>query len=166
MMKRPGIRFGIISGVISGFILVTALLNNWQAHPILKFSGQFTLILLFAFVFTAIYQKKFKLQNGLLSFKDGLKEGLVVSLISSILMACGYLYFVKFIDTQFIEKIIIESEKFFKANGKTAEEIKKNSEYMRENYLFTQMTGTIFFKLFVGSLFSLLCSAFLRNKQN
>jgi hypothetical protein len=162
---KPGVKFGVISGIISGFILMMALQNNWQIHPTFKFSGQFTLVLMFVFVFASIYQKKYSLQSGVISFKEGIKEGLMVSLISSLLMAFAYFLFVKFIDTNFIEKTITASEQFFRANGKTEVEILKNSNYIRENYLFTQMTGTIFFTLFVGSLFSLLCSAFLRTSE-
>jgi hypothetical protein len=120
---------------------------------------------MFVFVFASIYQKKYSLQSGVISFKEGIKEGLMVSLISSLLMAFAYFLFVKFIDTNFIEKTITASEQFFRAKGKTEVEILKNSNYIRENYLFTQMTGTIFFTLFVGSLFSLLCSAFLRTSE-
>jgi hypothetical protein len=162
---KPGVKFGVISGIISGFILMMALQNNWQMHPTFKFSGQFTLVLMFVFVFASIYQKKYSLQSGIISFKEGIKEGLMVSLISSLLMAFAYFLFVKFIDTNFIEKTITASEQFFRAKGKTEVEILKNSNYIRENYLFTQMTGTIFFTLFVGSLFSLLCSAFLRTSE-
>lgn len=162
---KPGVKFGIISGILSGFILMMALQNNWQIHPTFKFSGQFTLVLMFVFVFASIYQKKYSLQSGVISFKEGIKEGLMVSLISSLLMAFAYFLFVKFVDTEFIEKTIKASEVFFREKGKTEAEIIKNSNYIRENYLFTQMTGTIFFTLFVGSLFSLLCSAFLRTSE-
>jgi hypothetical protein len=162
---KPGVRFGIISGLLSGFILMLALQNNWQNHPTFKFSGQFTLVLMFVFVFASIYQKKYSLQSGIISFKEGIKEGLMVALISSLLMAFAYFLFVKFIDTAFIEKTIKASEEFFREKGKSEAEILKNSNYIRENYLFTQMTGTIFFTLFVGSLFSLLCSAFLRSGE-
>lgn len=162
---KPGVKFGIISGVLSGFILVLALQNNWQNHSVFKFSGQFTLVLMFGFVFASIYQKKYSLQNGIITFREGIKEGLMVALLSSLLMAFSYFIFVKFLDVHFIEKTIEASEKFFREKGKTEAEILKNSSYIRENYLFTQITGTIFFTLFVGSLFSLLCSAFLRTSD-
>jgi hypothetical protein len=162
---RPGVKFGIVSGLLSGFILMIALQNNWQNHPTFKFSGQFTLVLMFVFVFASIYQKKYSLQAGIISFREGIKEGLMVALLSSLLMAFAYFLFVKFIDVNFIEKTINASEEFFRKQGKTEAEIVKNSNYIRENYLFTQMTGTIFFTLFVGSLFSLLCSAFLRSGE-
>lgn len=162
---RPGVKFGIVSGILSGFILMMALQNNWQNHPTFKFSGQFTLVLMFVFVFVSIYQKKYSLQAGIISFREGIKEGLMVALLSSLLMAFAYFLFVKFIDVNFIEKTISASEVFFRKQGKTEAEIVKNSNYIRENYLFTQMTGTIFFTLFVGSLFSLLCSAFLRSGE-
>jgi hypothetical protein len=162
-MKKPGVSFGLMCGALNGLIFMTALQNNWQAHPILRFSGQVTIVILFVFVFLAQYRQKYTIQQGIFSFKDGIRTGLLVSVITSILMSVCYVLYVNYVDTGFVNRLIAQSEVFFREKGKSEKEILRNSDYMRKNLVFTQVTGTLFFTTFIGGIFSLLGAAFLRN---
>ncbi len=162
-MRKPALGYGLICGAICGLIFMTALQNNWQSHPILRFSGQATIVVLFVFVFIAQYRQKYTLQKGALTFKEGMSTGLLVSLLTAVVMCICYVFYVKYLDPGFVNRLIASSEVFFKEKGKSAEEILKNSEYMRKNLVYTQVTGTLFFTTFIGGIFSLLGAAFLRS---
>jgi hypothetical protein len=112
-MRKPALGYGLICGAICGLIFMTALQNNWQSHPILRFSGQATIVVLFVFIFIAQYRQKYVLQKGALTFKQGMSTGLLVSLLTAVVMSICYVFYVKYLDPGFVNRLIASSESCF-----------------------------------------------------
>src|SRR5436189_5650371 len=87
------IKYGLYSGLaFSIWVMMeftTGLHNNHM--DVAQYSEMCAMFIPWIFIFTGIRNRKNSLQNGRLSFGEGVRAGLLISLVSSCLIA-GFLY--------------------------------------------------------------------------
>ena len=162
---RPGILFGLISGGANALWVLVGFRYGISSKPGLAWVGFAPLIFLFVMVFLAQWRQKYTVRNGVLGFREGFKEGMLTAALTSVLIGFAVWLSLSVMDPGFVERLVAQSEVFFRKQGKSITEIMRNSQALRENYVNSQLAGNIFFTLFSGTMFSMLIAAFLRTVE-
>src|SRR5262245_54601092 len=130
-MKKTVIRFGVISGAILSLIMIATMpfvdRIGWDTSEIL---GYTIIVLSFLLVFFGIRSYLDKTGNGTLTFGQGLKVGILITLISCVFYVATWevLYFNFFPD--FMEKYADHVIQQMQASGASAESIQAKVEEM------------------------------------
>lgn len=160
---RLSLKWGIISSMIS--IIINTIAYNtdlWKQSTLILFVG-----IVISVVLITLCLREFKLLNqGYMSFSEGVGLGLLFTMVSSIIaMAFDFVY-KNFIDLSFKEKIINYTEEQLENRGVNPEQIeefvKRTTEYQNSGLAF--LIG-IFILLFLGLIISLIISAILQKKK-
>lgn len=170
-MKRIILTFGIISGLVTtAYLVATAILTSFNCDfkygMIIGYAG---MLLAFSFVFVAVRNFREKYNNGVVSFGQAFKIGLLITLITSTFYVVTWLIEYHFFVPDFMDKYAEHVISDAKASGKTPAEIDmqiKEMDSMKEMYknplvviLFTYLEI-----LPVGLLISLICALILKRK--
>lgn len=155
-------------GAIAGFaiIIVTVILYFLNIQE-----NNFVAILIYIVLITVIIigTKHFKnnVQNGNITYGRALGSGTLISLFASIIVAFYMFIFLKFVDTDAMEKIYSVIEEKMYTQGLPDDQIEMALEMTKKfTTPFTIALGTVFSYTFWGFLFSLITSAFLKKKTN
>lgn len=104
-MKKTVLRYGAYGSV---FIILLFLLKYWFLNSLSydnqEVLGWLSMVLAMVFVFFGIKYYRDKVNNGLLSFGQGIKVGLLIVLLPSIAFGLFDLVYVAYMDPGFMEK--------------------------------------------------------------
>ena len=152
---RRDLSTGFMTGAFSaGWLVLTSLFLN-DEHPLRLWSGLAqTLILLGGIAYVVwFYRDELK---GKISLKAALKRGMLVSAVVAVCLGAAVGWYTKVHDPFYAEKMIKNSEEYFRKEGKTEQEIQQNSEILRKSFSpGAEVNKTIFGTLFTGFLLSL-----------
>lgn len=106
-MKKTILRFGLISGIfLLGFSLVAyvVFIRNSDDFDTREIIGYASIVLSLAFVFIGIKYFRDKMNNGYLSFGQGMKLGTLITLFPSVLFGIWSLIYANYVDPEFNDK--------------------------------------------------------------
>lgn len=163
-------------GAISGFSLVILIfatmpfMGNEISFELAEVLGYLSMILALApTIFVGIKSLRDKEQSGIITFAGGLKSGLLITLIASLIHTAGWMVYLNTSDSNFMESYYQQSVENLKNSDQSEEEINEqiaNMESFKELYKnpFVQI-GVTFLEVFpVGLLISLIAAAILRKQ--
>ncbi|NMD00287.1 MAG: DUF4199 domain-containing protein [Bacteroidales bacterium] len=117
-------------------------------------------------IFFIVYGTKHlrdQFQNGQISYGKALGSGTLISLFMSILVAFFIFLFFKFIATDELEKIFAQTEERLYNQGMSEDQIEMAMQMTRKMTTpLTMAIGTIFSYTFMGFIFSLITSSFIK----
>jgi ABC-type antimicrobial peptide transport system permease subunit len=170
-MKKTVFRYGLLSMVvmISFFLLTFAIGKNvgYDVQEILGYSG---MILSLIFVFFGIKHYRDKVNEGRLSFGQGMKVGLLIVLIPAVMFGVFDVLYTTVINPNFFEDYCNANLAVMKLNmpaaeyEKAAAEMKANSEMMQKYpaLQFLLMAVTVFL---IGLIMTVISALILRRNK-
>jgi len=163
-MKSPllknSMNFGALNGVaimiVSLFIYIIGIQQNFLV----------SLIIYGLNIFFIVYGTKYlrdHYQNGQITYGKALGSGVLISLFMSILVAFFIFMFFKFMAPEELEKIYAQAEENLYNQGMSEEQIEMAMQMTRKMTTpLTMAIGTILSYTFLGFIFSLITSSFIK----
>ncbi len=166
-MKKIILKNGLIGGLIVAAVMVFSTITfmrypeNFESSMIIGFSGMF---LAFIFVFLGIKQFRDKINEGKLSFWEGLKIGLLIAFITSTIYVVVWLFEYNLFFPDFAEKYaeyIIKNAKpdELAEITKSANDVKDIYKSQLQIFLYTYTEV-----LPIGIVFALISALILKRK--
>lgn len=161
------IKYGIITGVgICLWVLMEYTLgfhNERLDTGIGRYSDYFASIIPIVALFMAIKTKRDKYNKGLLSLKDGLKTGLLISLVSAFITTIFFYIYNNYINPGWIEMALEVEKNNMLAAGASKESIEeKMAQYKGLSSGVAQAASIYFSTVLMGLIYSLIISFILR----
>lgn len=160
---KNNMNFGAIAGF--GLIAITVILYFLNIQESFLASLFFYVVLISTIVVGTKYLKK--IENGRMSYGRALGSGTLISLFASIIVAVYMFVFLKFIDTDAMQKMYDLMEVKMAEQGLPDEQLEMSLEMAKK---FTTPLSisimTVFSYTFWGFVFSLVTAAFLKKKSN
>jgi len=162
--KSVILNYGLYLGIISIFIsLIKYATGNLYVTEF--YSGIAGIILLIVFVILSI--KKFKKDNGgFLTFGQGVKIGIGVSMIATIIVIIYYVLLSTVIEPDFVTNTI-EAQKtmFADSFGMTEGQIEEATKNSEDNFFLSMFGGILIWNLFLGGVTSLIAAATMKKSE-
>ena len=172
-MKRIILTYGLIAGaIVGGMLLITMPLYE---KGILKFEngqwlGYTTMVIALALVFFGVKSYRDREQGGSITFGKGLKVGMLISLVASLVYACSWEISYNTMSNDFMKPYNEKAMEKLKKEGATEVKIQ---ETIREMEKFETVYKNPIFRfgitlmeiLPVGIIISLLSAALLKKGQ-
>ncbi|TYP98828.1 uncharacterized protein DUF4199 [Tenacibaculum adriaticum] len=158
------LNYGLYLGIASIFIALIKYATGMQ-YTQEWYSGLLGLLLMIALIVLGI--KKFKTDNnGFISFGSGIKIGLGITLIATLIIMVYYALFSLVIEPAFMEQTI-ETQKTVWADsyGMTDEQIEQSEETTRKYFYLSLFGGILIMNLFLGGIISLITGAVLKKTE-
>ena len=101
-MKNPIIRNGVYSGIfmLALFVIAYFIGGDFGMQEII---GYLSILISLVFVFLGIKQYRDEMGNGNISFGKALQVGLLITLVPAIVFGLYNLFYIEFIDPNFID---------------------------------------------------------------
>lgn len=170
-MKKNVLKYGLIAGLIVSMFMVGSIAFCYTTE---KFEGSIivgyaSMFIAFSMVFVGVKSYRDKELNGLISFGNAFKIGLLISLVASTIYVIVWMVDYYFFVPDFMEKFTAVSIEKLNSSGLTAQEIADQTEEMntmKELYKspFMVIAFTYLEILPIGILVSLI-SAFILKKK-
>ena len=162
MRISKSILTGLIAGIVfclSWYLMARSM--GFYEVKVYLYRNYISFGLIFIGVATSIYLTK-RNGNGLLSFKDALRSGMLYSLVlATIIAVFNYTYYT-FISPDTIDFFMSETRKAMEADKVKPEDFQKYLDAARANYGSLRLVPPV---LFWGLICSLICGAILQKKD-
>ena len=169
-MKSTALRYGLLA---SAFIIVIGFLNCFvlakNDYKTAEIVGYLTFVLSMVFVFFGVRHYRDKVNNGRLSFGQGLKLGLLIALIPAICFGIFNVLYVEVIDPGWQDEYYNHYVENVKATASPAElpgklnDLEKQKEFFSNPVMtFLVMTATV---LVIGVIVAVISSLALRKSK-
>ncbi len=172
-MKRITIRYGLIGGlIIAGLMVISGILARDSDYnfSIGQLIGYASMIVALSTIFFGI--RSYKEEMGEVSFVQGFKIGLIITLIASVFyVAVWMIYSSTAAGVEMMDAYFAYQEDKLRSSGKSAAEIDEQLESMRsmmERYNHPVVKiGITFLEIFpVGLVISLISALILRTRRS
>jgi hypothetical protein len=168
IIKKNGVKFGVISGLISIFITLYAYLFD------LKLFGSFWLLLFIVLFFliiniTLLIKTKKELNNNF-NFKQVFTTYFICLIIGVSMSVAFNIILFNFVDTELAEKVkevsMESTAKFMKKLGAPTSEIKKAVEGIKvsDNFSIVAQIKGLFVNIAISSVFGLIFALIFKSK--
>jgi len=171
-MKKTVIRFGVISGAISALMMITTIpFAEKMGFETAEILGYTTIVLSFLLVFFGIRSYRDKAGNGTITFGQGLKVGLLITLISCVFYVGTWQILSFNFYPDFMERYSDHVIQQMQASGASAETVQaklQEMNWIKERYrnpLF-RIAVTLLEPLPIGLAATLLSAALLRRRRS
>jgi len=156
--------YGIISGALVCAFVMVEYLMGFHSTKIGegKYMSYFGILIPVTIIAIGILYKK-KDNGGYLELKDGMKTGIIISLMTGIITTVFMLIYNKYINPEFFDIAMAFQTKLWKANGNTPEEIKAMiDQYKANQKLSAQLVSGLIGTPLMGMLPTLVITLILR----
>lgn len=162
--KSTILNYGLYLGIISVFIALIKYASGMQYKQEM-FSGIIGLIAFIAFLILGI--KKFKKDNnGHMSFGTGIKIGLGITFIATLIIVLYYILFALVIEPNFMNNTIDMQKVVWADNfGMSQEQIEAAEETTRKYFYLSLFGGVLIMNLFIGGVTSLIAAAIMKKTE-
>ncbi len=139
---------------------------HWDDAEIGKYTPYLSLLILLVAIYISILFKRDRDQAGILSFKEAFITGLSVSFIVGIMVGSLLMVYVKYVNPEYIEKMIVTISDYYKKQNATQQQLDKGIEGVRAMYSpFGQFTYGIGTTMLIGLLISALAGWIMQRKK-
>jgi len=161
-VKDVSVKWGLILGVISIVIFILGVVTEANTSGWYSWIGLIPTLIVFIMA-----HNQFKNEgDGFMSYGEGLKIGMLVTLISSVISTVFFYVYIKFIDDTFIANIREQSVIDMQERGMSDDQIDQAMS-MTETFTSPELMAVfgILGALFMGFILSLIVSAFTKNSN-
>ena len=164
---KPELKYGLLNsaGICLWVLLEYALGFHTTKMAIGQYTGYFSNIIPITMLFLAIRERRDKFNGGTLTFGQGMKTGILISLITAVIATIFMYFYYTAINPHFVELgIEFEKNKLIQS-GMSEADIAARLESMKAMYgLPFQLGAILVLTPVVGSVYSAIISAILRRK--
>ncbi|MSR76506.1 MAG: DUF4199 domain-containing protein [Candidatus Ryanbacteria bacterium] len=164
---RIELKFGLLAGgLVCLYMLVEFLLGFHTTRlDIGMYSGYGASIIPFIVYFFALRQWRLDRGGGFLTMRQGIRSGLLMSMIVAAMLASFMLMYNQFINPSFLDRNIEVVRVALEQQGKPVGEIRDTLDYLRATNSFPQQTIFILAGVaFEGVLISAILAYFLQKR--
>lgn len=172
-MKKIIFVYGSIGGAIiiaSMMVTMPFVMNGTLSMTNSEWLGYSTMIIALSVIFFGVKSHRDNQLNGTITFGQGFKVGILISLVASFIYVVWWEIYMHFFMTDFAEQYASRTMEAAKASGATDEELAKKLE---ETTAAQEMYGKFYFRVLitfseifpVGLLLSLVSAALLKKKE-
>ena len=161
-IKDVSVKWGLILGVISIALFIIGVVTETSQESWSQWLGLIPTIIIFV-----LAHKQFKEEgDGFMSFGEGTKIGLFVTIISSVISTLFFYIYISFVDNTFVEKIREQSLTDMQERGMSDEQIEQ-AMGMTETFTSPAMLAVfgILAAVFFGFILALIVTAFTKNSN-
>lgn len=161
-IKDVSVKWGLILGVISIALFIIGAMTDTNQESWSQWLGMIPTIIIFV-----LAHKQFKEEgDGFMSFGEGTKIGLFVTIISSVISTLFFYIYISFVDNTFVENIREKSIIDMQENGMSDEQIEQAMS-MTEAFTSPIMLAVfgILGGVFFGFILTLIVTAFTKNSN-
>jgi hypothetical protein len=116
-------------------------------------------------IYAAIQATK-KLQNNKLTYRQALKTGLLVAVLTAVITACFSFVYCQFINPGYAQYMLAEAQKAMVAGGETKQQIIEHSKGVSREFSTGAQVGMALVGQFVvGTVVSLIMGLFIKTKK-
>ncbi len=157
---------GTITGIFGLAWMLLSAIYATEGSPLQLMAGPLSVFVMGVGIVVEMFLLRKRYAGQKISFGTAMKSGLLISLCTALFLTIGSYIYCTQIEPDFAEKMISRSEAFFAKEGKSAEEIAKNSEMLREAFtLKSELNKTFIGTMLMGFLFSLIFSLVFSNRK-
>lgn len=170
-MKKTILRYGLYGSLWSLLLFVIAYLifhrgqDDFDTREIV---GWATIVLSLIFVFLGIKYFRDKINNGYLSFGQGMKLGILITLFPSVIFGIWSLFYVYYLDpdfnTKYFDAQVEKLRKTVPAN-ELAARVKEMESYKELNQNPAFAFGLMFLSVFLIGLIITIVSSFILKRK-
>jgi len=168
-MFKTEIKYGIITGLfICGWQLIEYSLGfHTDKMHIGEYTTYFVIIIPFITLYMGIKEKRDRINGGHISIGHGIRTGLMISLIATIIMAVFLIVYYNLINPDFFEIGIAYQKEKLMVRGRTSEEIALEMGNLKSMFSFVNrfLFGTLGI-VTSGFIISIAVSMFLKKDSN
>lgn len=172
-MKKIILGYGIAAGLILAAMIyiMMALVGNTSDFDKWESVGFISMAFAFSMVFFAIRRYRDKIGGGIITFNQGFRIGLPVTIIASALYVAGWMIYFNYVDHTFIERYTVFFERKLNESGKSPDEIKTELNAFKANMANYNnpwvMSLSTFLEVFpIGLVVTVLCAFLMRRKPS
>lgn len=159
-------------GLFSSFLLFiwmiieyTLLIPNYLQLG--SYFGLVAVLIPVAGIYYGIKENKLKSHFGYITFNEAFKTGMIITAIISIMMMLFVYVYYEYINPEFVNYIVAETQKMMLENKASREEINVAVTIVRYDYsLIVQIIKQVLYILVGGTLTSLIFSALLKKGRS
>ena len=168
-MLKTEIKYGIITGlIICLWHLIEYFLgfHSYKMH-IGEYTTYFVVIIPFITLYLGIKEKRDKIYNGRISLRQGVRTGLMISLIGTVIVAVYLIIYFNSINPNFLDLSIAYQKSKLMSRGRTAEEITTEMDRLKFMFNFVnQLLFGIIGLVTSGFIISFALSMLLKKNHN
>jgi len=173
---KPSFKVGIITGIAVGLFAITCFsIFNWlntrfgwglQPATIRGLSGLLTIVIQGTGIYFSMKGTK-AVQNGRLTYRQALKAGFTVAIITALITAFFGLIYCTVINPGYADYMINEARKAMLDAGKSAKQIADGLVGVRREFsIGGQVMEALIAQTVVGTIISLIMSFFMKSKRS
>lgn len=169
-MNRTILTFGLLAGaIVSALLTLVLLLAKGNPFDWGMVVGYASMLLAFCLIFVAVRSYRDRYQQGRISFGQGFRIGLGITLIASVLYTLTWVVLYKTVVPDYPQAYIRYTLEKMKSEGKSPAEISTAAQQLAATFAdydtWYVLLGYTFLEIFpVGLLISLLSAFFLKRK--
>ncbi|MFK7748265.1 MAG: DUF4199 domain-containing protein [Kordia sp.] len=153
-------------GIALGFVLITSFVLQYKLNVHTDPKNVYSLAMfpvMAVFMIVAIIKVSRKEEP--FSIREGLKTGIGVILLGSLMLWIYMIVHASYIETDFVDKLAVVAKNDLKENSDfTDEKIQESIKFLKSNYKFSIFIENVFKSLLSGFFFSLLASLAIKSK--
>ena len=165
---KTEIRYGVFFAlIVVVYVMIEHLLGfNTTRHDIGQYSRFAGILVPIIGVFFGIKAKREKDLNGIMTFRQGVKAGVIVAVVQTTITTLWFLLYGEIINPEFMDTMLEFERTKMLADGMTESAVTEQLAAMRTMFappnlqIFQELIGIAY-----GSLFAAIFSAFLKKKS-
>ena len=164
-MIKTEVKYGIITGLVICLWQLSEFLLGFHTNKmnIGEFTTYFVVIIPFITIYIGIKEKRDKMYGGRISVRNGIRTGLMISLVATLIVAVYLIFYFNTINPDFLDLSIAYQKEKLLSRGKTGEQI--SLEMNRLKFMFSFVNQFLFGTLGLltsGFIISFTLSLFLK----
>lgn len=159
----------LTNGMIAGFItlgwMTLGYALHWDQSEAGRYAPYLSLFILMVAIYLTILLKRDRDKGGIISFKESVVSGMVVSFVIGIMVGAYLFVYVKYVNPGFVNDMIKTATDYYKTENASQEQIDKGIEGVRAMYSpFGQFTYGIGTSMMTGLLIAVVMGAIMQRK--
>jgi len=168
-MIKTEIKYGIITGLIICFWQLSEFLLGFHTNKmnIGEYTTYFVVVIPIITIYMGIKEKRDKIYSGHISISRGIRTGLMISLVATLIVAVYLVFYFNSINPDFLELSIAYQKGKLLSRGKTVEQISLEMNQLKFMFDFVNqfLFGTLGL-LTSGFIISFALSLFLKKNPD
>lgn len=157
------LQYGMIAGFISLGWMSLGYYMQWESANMGKYAPYLSLFVLAVAIYLAILLKRDRDKGGVITFREAVTAGMVVSFVVGLMVGSYLMVYVKYVNTDYVSEMITAATEYYKTEKASQEQIDKGIAGVKAMYSpFGQFTYGVGTTMMTGLLIAMLMSLIMQ----
>lgn len=153
----------MIAGFISLGWMSLGYYMQWESVNMGKYAPYLSLFVLAVAIYLAILLKRDRDKGGVITFREAVTAGMVVSFVVGLMVGSYLIVYVKYVNTDYVSEMITAATEYYKTEKASQEQMDKGIAGVKAMYSpFGQFTYGVGTTMMTGLLIALLMSLIMQ----